>query len=323
MKTSVACCTFNGALFLGDQLDSLIDQTVRPDQIVIVDDSSDDDTARIAEQFSRNAPADVAVVFERNASNLGVSENFSKALALTSGDVIFLCDQDDVWHPSKIQTMLGAFAERNDLALLYSDACLIDAHGDALSGSLFDALEVSARERKLIHDGSAFTALLARNLVTGATVAFRRSVFDAARPFPPDWVHDVWLAIIAAALGSVDYVDASLIDYRQHEANAIGMRRLSLSQKFAKLFRPREHRYRTLQRRVEILLDKIVALESTVQPDRAEKVREKLAHVRVRAALPRNRLARVVPILRETSTGRYVHYSVGLRSIAQDLFEPA
>jgi len=323
MKNSVACCTFNGALFLRDQLASLLDQTVRPDEIVIVDDASDDDTSLIAEDFSGSAPRDVSVVFERNASNRGVSENFQNAISLTSGEVVFLCDQDDIWHASKIETMHRAFDARADLALLYSDARLIGAQGDALSGSLFDALEVTARERRLIRDGSAFSALLARNLVTGATVALRRSVFDAARPFPREWVHDEWLAIIAAALGSVDYVDAQLIDYRQHDTNQIGMRRLKPSEKFARLLRPREHRYRHMQRRIEVLLEKLIALGPAVATDHVEKVREKLVHVRVRAALPQNRLARFVPILREVSTGRYARYSVGLRSIAQDFFEPA
>ena len=78
-----------------------------------------------------------------------------------------------------------------------------------------------------------------------------------------------------------------------------------------------------MQRRVEILLDKLIALGPAVPPDHVRKVREKLGHVRVRAALPQNRAARFVPILREISTGRYAHYSVGLRSIAQDFFEPA
>ena len=323
MRISVACCTYNGALFLGDQLRSLVGQTRRPDEIVIVDDASVDGTAQIAEHFSRSAPAGVAVVFERNVSNCGVTENFQKAISLTSGELIFLCDQDDVWHTSKIETMCRVFDARADLTLLHSDARLIGARGDTLSGSLLDALEVSARERSLIHGGSAFSALLARNLVTGATVALRRSAFDAARPFPREWVHDEWLAIIAAALGSVDFVDAQLIAYRQHDANQIGMRRLTLSEKFAKLFRSRENRYQTMQRRVEVLLAKLIALGSVVPPDRVEKVREKLAHARVRAALPHNRAARFVPILREISTGRYARYSAGLRSIAQDFFEPA
>ena len=323
MKISVACCTYNGSAFLSDQLESLLGQSMRPDEIVIVDDASTDDTARIAEHFSRGAPAGVAVVFERNPSNCGVIENFQKAISLTSGGVTFLCDQDDVWHAAKIETMVRAFDTRADLTLLYSDARLIGAQGGALSGSLFDALEVTARERRLIRDGSAFSALLARNLVTGATVALRRSVFDAARPFPREWVHDEWLAIIAAALGSVDYVDAQLIDYRQHDRNQIGMRRLKLSEKFPKLLRPRENRYRHMQRRVEILLDKLIALAPAVRPEYVEQVREKLRHVRVRAALPKNRAVRIVPILCEISTGRYARYSVGLRSIAQDFFEPA
>ena len=323
MSISVACCTYNGALFLEDQLESLVGQTRPPDEIVIVDDASRDDTARIVEQFSRSAPAGIAVVFQRNVTNCGVTENFRKAISLTTGELIFLCDQDDVWHSSKIETMCRVFETRSDLTLLHSDARLIGGEGGTLSCSLFEALEMTSRERRLIRRGSAFTALLARNLVTGATTALRRSVFDAARPFPNEWVHDEWLAIIAAAVGNVDYVDSQLIDYRQHSANQIGMRPLTLNQKFAKLSRAREHRYQRVQRRVEVLLEKLVSLGSVVPKERVRKVHEKLEHVGVRAALPQNRAARIVPIVREIATGRYTQYSTGIRSIAQDFCEPA
>ena len=322
MTVSVACCLYNGERYLERQLASIAAQSVLPDEIVIVDDGSTDGSVDIAHDFARRAPASLRVVVERNARNLGLVANFEKAIARTSGDLIFLCDQDDVWHPSKVATMRRQFDARPDLLLLFTDARLIDGDGVALSNSLFDALEVSARERRSIACGSAFAALIARNLVTGATTALRRSAFEAARPFPREWIHDEWLAIVAAAVGVVDCVDDMLIDYRQHDANQIGARRPTVGEKFARLSRPRADRYFGMRRRAELLLDKLRTMTPAVPPARIDDAIARLAHVEVRAALPAARPARLRPIAREVATGRYRLYSRGFRSILQDCFEP-
>lgn len=323
MKTSVACCLYNGARYLQQQLDSLVAQSVRPDEIVIVDDGSVDDSPRIAEDFARAAPDGIDVIVVRNPVNLGVVANFEKALSLTTGALVFLCDQDDVWVPSKIETMTRVFDMRDDLLLLFSDARLIDEAGRALPHTLFEALEVTARERRLLREHRPFAALIGRNVVTGATAVVRRAVIDAARPFPPEWVHDEWLAIVAAALGSVDYLPMPLIDYRQHDANQIGVHRLTLTEKWTKLFKHRAERYRTLQRRAEILLRRIDDLGSRSSPDHLRLAAGKLAHVQVRATLPDNRVRRAPRIAREVAAGRYTRYSSGFRSIVRDCLEPA
>ena len=100
--------------------------------------------------------------------------NFERCIADTTGDLVFLCDQDDVWHPDKVATMVAEFERRPDLALLFTDADLVDATGWSLGHTLFDALGVTRRERRLVRGGSAFEALVRRNLATGATIAFRR-----------------------------------------------------------------------------------------------------------------------------------------------------
>ncbi len=322
MKISVACCTYNGERFLEAQLQSLIAQTRRPDEIVIVDDGSTDNSVAIAGRFRDGAPSETTVVLRRNPQNLGVVANFQATIALTTGDVIFLCDQDDLWHPGKIETMEAAFERRPALLFLFSDAKLIDAAGGMLAHTLFDALEVSARELRLVRERSGIAAWLVRNLATGATSAFRRALFEAATPFPNDWVHDEWLAILAAALGDVDYVASPLIDYRQHAANQIGVRRLSLAEKFGRLARPRGDHYRTMLRRTEVLLSRLEAFGARVPPRVLEAVREKLVHVRMRASLPGRRIARILPIAREITTGRYLRYSIGMRNIARDFLEP-
>lgn len=322
MKISVACCVYNGERFLDAQLQSLIAQDRRPDEIVIVDDRSSDDSLRIAERFRDSAPAGTTVIVERNAENRGVVANFQKAIAMTTGEIVFLCDQDDVWHATKVETMLAEFERRPSLLFLFSDARLVDAAGRPLQHTLFAALEVSAYERRLVRERRGMSAWLIRNLATGAASAFRRSVFTAASPFPSEWVHDEWLAIIASALGDVDYIDETLIDYRQHDANQIGMRKLTLPEKFRRLFRPRRDYFRKMRRRTDILADKLRRLGDRVPPAHLAAIDAKRAHVEVRASLPARRVARVAPILREIATGRYRTYSSGLQSIVRDLLEP-
>ena len=106
-NASVALCTYNGGRFLREQLQSIADQSARPAELVICDDGSTDDTVSIAETFARSAPFRVDV--HRNRTRSGTIANFDYAMSLCGGDVIFLCDQDDVWHPEKIARTIRRF----------------------------------------------------------------------------------------------------------------------------------------------------------------------------------------------------------------------
>ena len=99
------------------------------------------------------------------------------------------------------------------------------AAGADLGTTLFAALGVTAAERAEVAAGRGFDALLRRNLATGATTMLRRRCATVALPIPPGWIHDEWLAIVAAATGRTAIVDAALTDYRQHGGNQIGARR--------------------------------------------------------------------------------------------------
>ncbi len=108
----------------------------------------------------------------------GVAANFERALRACTGDLIALSDQDDVWHPDRLERLVAAFEEVPDATLLHSDARLVDADGADLGTTLFGALGVSATERAEVASGRGFDALLRRNLATGATTILRASVRD-------------------------------------------------------------------------------------------------------------------------------------------------
>jgi hypothetical protein len=219
--------------------------------------------------------------------------------------------------------MLEAFARRPELLLVHSDARIVDGDARPLGYTLLNAIEASDAERRAIHHGDAFDTFVRRNLATGATIAFRRSLLDLALPIPDGWVHDEWLAAIAAAAGIVDFIDEPLIDYRQHANNQIGARKLALGEKVAKAFEmPGDYYDRQLVRAAG-LLERLVALGPRVRPDRIEKVTSKLVHLRRRAGLPRNRLARIAPIAHELWAGNYRRYSTGMKSVIRDLFHVA
>ena len=316
---SVALCTYNGAEFLEAQLRSILEQTRPVDEVVICDDGSTDDTAAVVARVA--AATSTRIVFEINPNKLGITRNFERAISLTRGDLIFLSDQDDLWYPTKVRDMLAAFARDPDLQLLHTDARLVNQAGTALGATLFDALELTPIERQQEHDGDAFDAFLRRNLVTGATAAFRRELFEAARPFPAEWLHDEWLAIIGAAIGRVDFLDFPLIDYRQHDHNQVGMRPRSWRDKLQRVVTARGDYHRRLQRRAEMLLRHLQKINGRIKRCREAQVREKFEHARVRSQLPSARLARIPIVLREIASGRYRRCSTGWRSIARDLIE--
>ena len=238
-----------------------------------------------------------------------------------SHELIALCDQDDAWHPGRLARMVAQFEARPDLLLLHTDARLVDAELKPLGSTLFHALEVQPAELAAIAGGEAFGVLLRRNLVTGATTMFRKTLLDTALPFAPEWVHDEWLAAVAAAIGRMDVLPEPTIDYRQHASNQIGARRLTLSEKMAKAFAERGDKHVARLRRAEALLQHLQQLGARVPAAYLEAQRAKVEHQRFRAELPAARPLRLLPILIEAARGRYARFGRGKQAIVQDVFE--
>lgn len=319
-RLSIVMCTFNGAGHLQAPLDSLLAQTRKPDEILIGDDASTDDSLMIVRAFEPLARRQgIEVQLLCHPTNLGYVENFSTTLQRASGEVLFLCDQDDIWHADKLATMAARFSEDPDLLLLHSDARLVDAHGASLGCSLFESLQLTDDEKQAIHRGDAFDVVLRRSFVTGATTAMRRELVQLALPVAADWIHDEWLAAVAAASGRLDFIDEPLINYRQHDANQIGARRRTWATKWHDLRQPRGTLLAEEARRLRSLEDYFVARGRCSDADRAERIRHKRTHFEKRVALGRlARIKRLLPIAREARAGNYRRYGTGGRSIVRD-----
>lgn len=321
LTASVVLCAYNGERYIRQQLDSLLTQSRLPEQIVAVDDGSTDGTWEILQAFAAQARGrDIAVDVQRNPDNLGYVLNFETAFQCAGTDVIFVCDQDDVWDPEKLAVMHERFEADPDLLLLHSDARLVDARLGDLGCSLFDALELGPDELQRVHDGGGFDVLLRRSIVTGATMAFRRSLLAYAVPFGDGWIHDEWLAIMAAAIGKIDVVERKLIDYRQHDANQLGMRRRTLDVKVREMGLSRAQLLRNDARRMESLLERLRLSPIAVARRTPARVQDKLEHTLVRMHITDStRIKRISPILREAASGRYRRYGAGIRSMLRDL----
>ena len=306
---------------MAEQVASILAQTRPPFELVVSDDASSDNTLSIIEKLVATGSAKAPKLkILRNSGTLGVVRNFEQAVAACTGDLIALCDQDDRWAPNRLETMAALFEADAGLLLLSSNARLIDDDDRPIGYSLFDAIAFTGAEKAAIHSGKGFTSLLARNTVTGATTVFRRSLLERAIPFPDAWVHDEWLAIIAAASGRIDFLEDELVDYRQHSGNAIGAVKLGLGARFRKLREPRVERNRRLKERASILAERLRILDV---PNSLELMAEsKLRHETVRSALPAGHLGRVGPILREGARGGYRRFGRGVQDAVRDLLQP-
>lgn len=328
LSISVALCTHNGERFIREQVRSICLQTRAPSEIVLSDDASSDGCVglvreTVAECNGTRVEAPIVLRILQNVAPLRVTKNFEQAVRACAGDLVALSDQDDVWRVDRLERMAGEFERRADLLLLHTDARLVDGERRDLRRSLLQSLEVTPAEIAQIHSGQAFDVFLRRNLVTGATAVFRRTLCHDALPFPVEWLHDEWLAIMGATLGVVDVMQQPLIDYRQHGANQVGARRRSLVEKVRLALASRGDMHARRVVKARRLLERLKQLGDRVPAERLEQAWQKLAHERLRAELPADRFARLLPVLREMRAGGYSRFGYGLQGAVRDLLEAA
>lgn len=204
VRVSVALATYNGERFLAAQLASIQAQSRLPDELVVGDDNSADATQALLAQFAAEAPFPVRV--RVNRPGLGPGGNFAATIARCSGDVVFLSDQDDIWHPDKIARMLAFMAKTPGCLVALHDAALVDAEGAPLGRTMGQQIEASGAEA-------------ATGLVAGCCMAFDGRLARLYDPAPDTTLHDVWLTSIADALQVRAYLPEPLIDYRRHGTN--------------------------------------------------------------------------------------------------------
>jgi glycosyltransferase involved in cell wall biosynthesis len=194
------------------QLESIKQQTHGNWICLISDDHSSDEAL---ERVVALTEGDPRFVVSRSEDRLGFYRNFERALSMApaSADFVTLCDQDDRWHPAKLERLLEGIG---DAQLVYSDARIVSPGGELVRPSYWT-------ERR--NNYTNYASLLLANSVTGAASLFPRDLLDDALPFPPRLArafHDHWLAVVAMSRGEIAYLDEPLYDYVQHGEAVIG-----------------------------------------------------------------------------------------------------
>lgn len=321
-RISVAMCTYNGARFLSEQLESIAFQTRRPDELVIYDDKSTDQTVEVANAFARRAP--FPVVIKVNNENLGSTKNFERAVSTCTGEVIALSDQDDVWEVEKLAAIQSAFEQHPEAGYVFSDGELVDECGALLGRKLWQQVGFDNSLSSTFLSANQVSLLLRRSVVTGATMAFPSSLKKIVLPFSPHFVHDSWISLIASCTGAYGVpILGCLIRYRQHTDQQIGARKKTVAEtiRSARENGGREYASRTMA--LQDLRDRLslAASERRCCPaDNMHAVEDKLEHCARRArAHAEHGIARWRKVLAEILTGRYARFSNSWRSVVADL----
>ena len=200
MSISVCIASYNGEKYIKEQVTSILSQLEQDDEIIISDDSSTDKTIQVIESIN-----DSRIVLLKHQTFHSHVYNFENALKYAKGEYLFLSDQDDVWVPHKLETMLNLL-ESYDLVL--SDAVMVDETMQELNESFF----------RFNHSSKGIIKNLYKNSYLGCCMGFNRHILNIALPFPKDInMHDWWIGLIGEIYGDVCFSDEKLVKYRRHE----------------------------------------------------------------------------------------------------------
>ena len=215
MKVSVVMTTYNGKRFIKEMLDSLRNQTRSIDELLIYDDQSTDGTPQFIEEYiEKYALTGWNVIV--NDTNLGWEKNFLQGLSNASGDVIYPCDQDDIWHLDKIEKMTLAFEENPQILLLVSGFHAFSEYGGKMIVQQPVKTETGSMVSKVVFNEHYYQILR-----PGCTMAFRKELLP---PFLENWKsgtpYDAVLWILAALLDGLYLYNDTFIEFRRHNTNA-------------------------------------------------------------------------------------------------------
>lgn len=222
MKISVAFIVYNGARYMRKQLDSILAQSHKVNEIIVCDDASSDNTKEILEEYKNKHPD--LFFLHYNKENIGPSKNIEKAIQACTGDIILLADQDDYWEANKVVTIVKWFEANPTMNGVFTNGSLMNSNGEIDNKfGLWDVMSFPYNKVNNSQDLKLYINTV-ENSVTGATLAIRNNLAFLKQPFPliKYLVHDRWLAINLAETNSLGILNEKLIRYRIHSDQTIG-----------------------------------------------------------------------------------------------------
>lgn len=218
-KIDIVLASYNGEKYIKEQLESILDSNLFGDfinKIIISDDNSTDRTNEIVHSLACEK-----IIFVKNSNSKGVIGNFENALSYSDSNYVILCDQDDVWLPSKIECLLDGIknieGEEKEPALFFSDLKVVDKNLNILSDSFWNYQKINPENCRNLID------LIFRSVSPGCAMILNRRLIDMSLPFPSSCImHDWWFILVAKAKGKVGFTRKATILYRQHDNNVLG-----------------------------------------------------------------------------------------------------
>jgi glycosyltransferase involved in cell wall biosynthesis len=226
MKIAILLSTFNGALYLEQQLDSVLSQTYNDWVLYIRDDGSKDKTIEIINSYVVKYPLKIKLISDA-LGNLRSASSFMHLLSIVKSDYYMFCDQDDVWLPFKIEMTYSHIKELelnnpNNAALIFTDLFVVDANLEVINSSMWNYSKINPDNAKDFYRTTCLSS------VTGCTIMFNNLMKQKVLPYPKvARMHDWWISLNAIHFGLVDYVSTPTIQYRQHNTNVLGAEKLS------------------------------------------------------------------------------------------------
>ena len=205
---TVVVTTYNGGKYLSEQLDSIIEQTYKHLEIIITDDASSDNTSAIVANYMQQ---DQRIAYIRHDKNIGLHLNLEQALLRAKGEFIAISDQDDIWQLDKIEKQLEAIGDK---VAVFTDSLLIDSSGVPIGLTVLQSIRLKDWE-----NCTQLLNLLYKNVVSGHSMLFHRSLLAVALPFSDDLIFDHHLALCAAICGGMVFYPEPLVNHRIHGEN--------------------------------------------------------------------------------------------------------
>ena len=323
-RISIAMATFNGEAFIGEQLESFLAQTTMPDELVISDDGSSDNTVKVAKTCLDGSS--VKFLLNQNPYTLGYAQNFNSALLLASGEIIFLSDQDDVWLETKINQVMKAFETNPEKYLIIHDLGYCDNSLQPIGQTKLERLNsIGATER---------------SYVTGMATAVRKEFLNICLPIPKNSLitHDLWLHECAHLLNVKKVLPEVLALYRRHDLNVTAGSVINSGEKTSffsfiksvdgkKTKNSLERKSAVLRElilwleRVDVVMfcQKIISMEQSSLSKKRRILELELAHTQNRLKLyDKNRLMRLFGAIKIYSEGGYAGF-MGGKSLIKDI----